>query len=56
MEFNQLIAVITGAGSGMGAATAKRLASLGVKVALLDLNLAAAEKGRARNRWDCTSL
>jgi len=44
MEFNQLIAIITGAASGMGAATAKRLAKQGVKVALLDINLEIAEQ------------
>ena len=36
------IAVVTGAGSGIGAATARRLASEGAKVALLDVNLAGA--------------
>ena len=36
-------AVITGGASGLGAATARRLASHGVKVALFDLNVAAGE-------------
>jgi len=36
-------AVITGGASGLGAATARRLASHGVKVALFDLNAAAGE-------------
>ena len=45
MELNSNIsAVITGGASGLGAATAKKLASYGVKVALFDLN---AEKGEA---------
>ena len=45
MELNSDIsAVITGGASGLGAATATRLASQGVKVALFDLN---AEKGEA---------
>lgn len=44
MEFNQLVAVITGGASGMGAATAKHLASRGVKIALLDLNVEVAEQ------------
>ena len=34
-------AVITGGASGLGAATARRLAAAGVKVALFDLNVAA---------------
>lgn len=46
-------AVVTGAGSGIGAAIAEALASKGVRLALLDLNLAnaeakAAELGNAR--------
>jgi NAD(P)-dependent dehydrogenase (short-subunit alcohol dehydrogenase family) len=36
-------ALVTGGGSGLGAATAVRLAARGAKVALLDINLAAAE-------------
>ena len=41
---SDISAVITGGASGLGAATAKRLASHGVKVALFDLN---EEKGEA---------
>lgn len=44
MDLTQCSAVITGGASGMGAAIAKRLSRAGAKVALLDLNLAAAEK------------
>ncbi|MEP2988044.1 MAG: SDR family NAD(P)-dependent oxidoreductase [Parasphingorhabdus sp.] len=45
MELNENVsAVITGGASGLGAATAKRLAEKGVKVALFDLN---EEKGEA---------
>ena len=45
MELNENIsAVITGGASGLGAATARRLAEKGVKVALFDLN---EEKGEA---------
>ena len=48
MELNSNIsAVITGGASGLGAATARKLASYGVKVALFDLN---AEKGEALAR------
>ena len=35
-----LVAVVTGAGSGMGAATAKLFADQGAKVAALDINTA----------------
>src|SRR3981081_1644755 len=41
---SSISAVITGGASGLGAATARRLAANGVKVALFDLNL---EKGEA---------
>ena len=41
---NNISAVITGGASGLGAATARRLAAKGVKVALFDLN---EEKGEA---------
>ena len=44
MEARGLAAVVTGGGSGMGAETARRLAKAGVKVALLDVNKAAADK------------
>lgn len=44
MELNQLTAIVTGGASGMGAATAKHLAKLGVKVAILDINVDAAKK------------
>jgi NAD(P)-dependent dehydrogenase (short-subunit alcohol dehydrogenase family) len=45
MELNEsVVAVITGGASGLGAATARRLAASGVKVALFDMN---AEKGEA---------
>ena len=44
MKLNdQISAVITGGASGLGAATARRLASHGVKVALFDLNEAVGE-------------
>src|SRR5258708_12210702 len=41
---SSISAVITGGASGLGAATARRLAANGVKVALFDLNV---EKGEA---------
>ena len=41
-------AVVTGGGSGLGAATAALLASRGCKVAVLDINKAAADSSAAR--------
>jgi len=38
MELNNLFALVTGAGSGMGAQTAQYLAKRGVKIAVLDKN------------------
>jgi NAD(P)-dependent dehydrogenase (short-subunit alcohol dehydrogenase family) len=42
-RFQETIAVVTGAGSGLGAATAKRIAGEGAKVACLDVAMEAAE-------------
>jgi NAD(P)-dependent dehydrogenase (short-subunit alcohol dehydrogenase family) len=43
-EFEDQVALVTGAGSGIGAATARRFAQEGATVALADLNPAAAEE------------
>ena len=43
MDIKGHTAIVTGGGSGLGAATAEALAAAGAKVALLDINLAAAE-------------
>ncbi len=43
MNLDGISAVITGGASGLGAATARKFASLGAKVALLDLNVDAGE-------------
>lgn len=43
MEIKGHVALVTGGGSGLGAATARELARLGAKVAILDVNQAAAE-------------
>jgi NAD(P)-dependent dehydrogenase (short-subunit alcohol dehydrogenase family) len=44
MKFANASAVITGGASGLGEATARALASVGVKIAILDVNAAAAAK------------
>lgn len=43
-SLQQVSAIVTGGGSGMGAVTARALAAEGAKVALLDLNLEAASQ------------
>ena len=48
MDLQGQAAVVTGGGSGLGAATAAHLASLGCKVAVLDIDLAAAQASAAR--------
>jgi NAD(P)-dependent dehydrogenase (short-subunit alcohol dehydrogenase family) len=48
MQIKGLAAVVTGGGSGLGAATAAHLASLGAKVAVVDINQAAAEAQAAK--------
>jgi NAD(P)-dependent dehydrogenase (short-subunit alcohol dehydrogenase family) len=42
MDYRDRVAVVTGAGSGLGAASARRLAAGGAHVAVLDLNAQAA--------------
>ena len=44
MDVSGQVAVVTGGGSGLGAATAKMLAAKGAKVAVFDLNMAGAEQ------------
>ena len=43
MNLTDKIAIVTGAGQGIGKAIAIRLANAGAHVAILDLNVAAAE-------------
>ena len=44
MNIQGMSALVTGGGSGLGEATARELARLGAKVAVLDLNLENAQK------------
>jgi NAD(P)-dependent dehydrogenase (short-subunit alcohol dehydrogenase family) len=44
MQLKDHAALVTGGASGLGAATARKLAGQGAKVAVLDLNMALAEK------------
>lgn len=44
MDIKGQAAIVTGGGSGLGEGTARALAASGAKVALLDVNLAAAER------------
>ncbi|MBM3601171.1 MAG: SDR family NAD(P)-dependent oxidoreductase [Alphaproteobacteria bacterium] len=44
MDVRGHAAIVTGGGSGLGAATAKALAAAGAKVAVFDLNMAGAEQ------------
>lgn len=46
-EFRDKVAVITGGGSGIGAALCRHAASLGMKVVIADIDVAAAERVRA---------
>lgn len=43
MDIRGNVAIITGGGSGLGAATARQLAQSGAKIAVLDINLNAAQ-------------
>jgi NAD(P)-dependent dehydrogenase (short-subunit alcohol dehydrogenase family) len=48
MQLSGAAAIVTGGGSGLGAATAAQLARAGCRVAVLDINRAAAEASAAR--------
>lgn len=43
MQLDKIAAIVTGGGSGLGAATSRMLAKSGARVAIFDRNLAAAE-------------
>ena len=47
-NYHEMSAVITGAASGLGYATAKRLAGAGVKVAIFDMNAELGEKAASK--------
>jgi NAD(P)-dependent dehydrogenase (short-subunit alcohol dehydrogenase family) len=49
MRLDGHAAIVTGGGSGLGAATAERLARAGCRVAVLDINPGAAEAAAQRN-------
>jgi len=58
-EFSARVVVVTGGGSGLGAAYARRFARAGAKLALLDVDLARAEALRAeleRGGGECLAL
>jgi NAD(P)-dependent dehydrogenase (short-subunit alcohol dehydrogenase family) len=48
MELNNVFALVTGGGSGIGAETAHHLTKKGIKVAVLDTNAAAAQQVAAK--------
>ncbi len=52
MNLNGQAAIVTGGGSGLGAATAKRLLDSGVKVAVLDIKIDAAPAGTLAIKCD----
>jgi NAD(P)-dependent dehydrogenase (short-subunit alcohol dehydrogenase family) len=50
MQLKDQAAIVTGGASGLGAATARRLAAQGAKVAVCDLNANACRNRRRRDR------
>ena len=50
MQLKDMAAIVTGGASGLGAATARRLAAQGAKVAVCDLNAKLAESRRRRDQ------
>jgi NAD(P)-dependent dehydrogenase (short-subunit alcohol dehydrogenase family) len=53
-EFDGLVAAVTGGGSGIGAAVARRLAEGGARVAVLDLDVSSVPAGMLGVRADVT--
>ncbi len=54
MEFENKVAIITGAASGMGLLTSRRLAEKGAKVVMIDINKEALEKASLEINANCT--
>lgn len=52
-DFDGLVAVVTGGGSGLGAAVAAELVSRGARVAVLDLDPSAVEENDSVRAWRC---
>ncbi|MCB0634191.1 MAG: SDR family NAD(P)-dependent oxidoreductase, partial [Lewinella sp.] len=56
MQFNHKVAVITGAGQGIGLEIARQLAAAGAKVILNDLDPALAEQAARSVGKNCTAI
>ncbi len=56
MKTNQIIALVTGGASGLGAGVAQKLLTDGAKVAILDLNLDGAQKFLAQFPNNCIAI